>query len=139
MAFHIVVVDDDLALQEFYRLLLESEGYKVTILSPFAFSLNSVAAFQADLFILDLLIGSKQSGWFILQALLDNPPALPVILVTALPPTAFEATWENFIQKHSIPLILKPFDVDTLLTVIKSLLPISLPSLDDSSYNEPVS
>jgi CheY-like chemotaxis protein len=137
MASHIVVIDDDLALQEFYRLLLEGEGYRVTVLSPFALSLSSIAALQPDLLILDLLLGGQQSGWSWLQALLQDPAtaSLPVILVTALTLRTFEAKWENLIQSRNIPLISKPFDVDAFLDVISSLLPASPPPLDSSAYN----
>lgn len=140
MASHIVVIDDDLALQEFYRLLLEGEGYTVTILSPFAFSLSSIAALRPDLLILDLLLGGKQSGWSLLQELLLDPATsnLPVILVTALTVGTIEAKWEKLIQSRNIPLVSKPFDVDAFLDVIKSLLPASPPPLDSSAYNGPV-
>lgn len=139
MAFHIVVVDDDFALQEFYRLFLEGEGYKVTLLSPFAISPNSIAILNPDLLILDLLLGGMQSGWPILQDILSTPQTttLPVLLVTALPTVTLDAEWQAFIQKWHIPLLLKPFDVDVLLATIKSLLPSHSSVFEGLSYNEP--
>ncbi|HEY3993201.1 MAG TPA: response regulator [Ktedonobacteraceae bacterium] len=140
MAHHIVVIDDDLALQEFYRLFLEGEGYQVTILSPFTFSLSSIALLHADLFILDLLIGSQQSGWSILQALRSTlqTAAIPVLLATALPAATFEAEREKFAPQQNIPSILKPFDVDALLATLKSLLSDPFAARGDSTYNDPI-
>lgn len=139
MAFHIVVVDDDFALQEFYRLFLEGEGYKVTLLSPSATSPNSIATLNPDLLVLDLLLGGMQSGWPILQDILSIPQTttLPVLLVTALPTVTLDVEWQAFIQERHIPLLLKPFDVDVLLATIKSLLPSHFSVPEGLSYNEP--
>ena len=141
VAHHIIIVDDDLALQELYRLLLEGEGYKVTLLSPFALSLDVITALHADLFILDLLIGGKQSGWSVLQTLRNTPQTAttPVILATALSPATFEAEKKKFAQNQNIPFILKPFDVEALLTLIKSLLSDPIAAREDSIYNDPIS
>jgi two-component system phosphate regulon response regulator OmpR len=129
MAFHVVVIDDDLALQEFYRLFLEGEQYRVTILSPYTVSPASIAAIQSDLIILDLVLGGSYNGWSILQALLDAPQTatLPVILVTALPLTTLTVEQQKLVRQRNIPIILKPFDLDTLLGAIKALLPDAFP------------
>ena len=138
MAFHIIVIDDDLALQEFYRLLLEGEGYRVTSLPPFAASPSSITALHPNLIILDLLLGGKQSGWPILHALNTTPQTatLPILLATALPVAAFVPEWKKFVQRQNIPVLLKPFDVDALLAMIRSLLSDSLSLSSDSFYNE---
>lgn len=141
MAFHVVVIDDDFALQEFYRLFLEGEKYRVTILSPYSASPASVAALQADLIILDLVLGGSYSGWSLLQDLLIAPQTarLPVALVTALPMTTLEIAQQKIVRQRNIPIILKPFDVDALLGTIKALLADPFPAQADPSYNEPVS
>lgn len=137
MTFHIVVIDDDPALQELYRLFLEGEGYKITLASPFAVSPAAIAALQPDLIILDIILGGKRGGWSILQALVRAPQTatLPVLLATALPTTSFEVEWKKFVQEQQIPLILKPFDIDVLLATIKSLLATPPPPFN-TSYND---
>ncbi|HEX4714691.1 MAG TPA: response regulator, partial [Ktedonobacteraceae bacterium] len=87
LAFHIVVIDDDLALQEFYRLLLENEGYTVTVFPYLTQNISSISALHPGLIILDLFIDGKQGGWPVLQSLKSAPQtaAVPVLLATALP------------------------------------------------------
>jgi DNA-binding response OmpR family regulator len=125
LAFHIVIIDDDFALQEFYRLLLENEGYTVTIFPYLAQDISSISALHPDLIILDLFINGKQGGWSFLQSLKSVPQtaALPVLLVTALPVVLFDAELQAFIQSQDIPVIAKPFDVDAFLAVIRTSLP----------------
>ena len=140
MAFHIVVIDDDPALQEFYRLLLESEGYRVTISPPFEPSPTSIVASHTDLVILDLLIGGQQRGWSFLQAFVNAPETatLPVLLVTAVSVNTFEANWKKLTQKPNVAVMMKPFDLDALLAAIRSLLPSTLPPPTEALYDDPI-
>jgi DNA-binding response OmpR family regulator len=125
LAFHIVVIDDDPALQEFYRLLLENEGYTVTVFPYLTQNISSISALHPGLIILDLFIDGKQGGWPVLQSLKSAPQtaAVPVLLATALPVVLFDAELQAFIQSQNIPVIAKPFDVDAFLSVIRSFLP----------------
>jgi DNA-binding response OmpR family regulator len=138
MAFHIVVIDDDPALQEFYTLLLENEGYRVTIPPLFDPSSTSIVELHPDLIILDLLIGGQQRGWSFLQAFINDPQTatLPILLVTALPATTFETKWKEFIQRQNISIIMKPFDIEKLLNTIRSFLPTPEPPPTESAYND---
>jgi DNA-binding response OmpR family regulator len=122
MSFHLVIIEDDPAIQEVYRLLLESEGYKVTI-SPTCYDdLQAFAGLQPDLLILDLIINGKACGWSFLQAVKSFPltASLPVLIMTAAGP--FAAEWMDFIQRKDTPLLVKPFDIESFLLQVRQLL-----------------
>ncbi|HEX7737571.1 MAG TPA: response regulator [Ktedonobacteraceae bacterium] len=136
MTFHIIVIDDDPALQEFYRLFFENEGYKVTVLSPFAIFPDAIITLQANIIILDVVLGGCQNGWSILQTLLSTPQTakLPVLLVTALSLKGLEEEQQMLLQERKIPFVVKPFNVDLLLATMRSLFPDSGPPPENSSY-----
>lgn len=122
MASHIVVIEDDPALQDFYRLLLEAENYKVT-LSPTPFEdLAALTALRPDLIILDILLSGKLYGWDFLRLLKGSSLTsdIPVLVSTAS--VTFAPEWQEFIQSKGIPVIFKPFDIDAILTLIRELL-----------------
>jgi DNA-binding response OmpR family regulator len=122
MASHLVIIEDDLALQEVYRLLLEAEGYVVTISSTCYEDLDAFIVLHPDLLILDLLIDGKPFGWPFLQAVKSFPltATLPILIVTAAEPLAPE--WRDFAQREGIPLLAKPFNIDTFLLLVRQSL-----------------
>lgn len=124
MAFHIVVIDDDPPLQEFYQLLLEKEGYRVTIAPTLELDVAAITALKPDLIILDLLIGGKQRGWSFFERLKSDARTanVPLLVVTALAANSVESEGKESLQEHAISLIFKPFDIDTLLTAIHRAL-----------------
>lgn len=121
MPSHIVVIEDDLALQDFYHLLLEAEGYTVTISSSIYEDLSLLAELHPDLIILDMLIDRQQSGWHFLQRLKSSPltEAIPVIIATAS--ATFAQAWQEFAESWGIPVVFKPFNIDELLALIQQL------------------
>jgi DNA-binding response OmpR family regulator len=122
MASHIVVIEDDPALQDFYRLLLEAENYEVTISSTPFEDISALAALRPDLIILDILISGKQHGWDFLRQLKSSSQTsyIPILVSTAS--VTFAPEWQEFTQREGIPVIFKPFDIDVILTVIRQLL-----------------
>jgi CheY-like chemotaxis protein len=132
MSSHLLVIDDDQSILEFFQLLLEAEGYEVS-LSKIAFEqVSDVEQLHPDLIILDLKIGYRNEGWKLLQKLKMYPPTknIPVILCTAALVEVREQE-ETFHQK-GIPVIYKPFEVDELLHVVHQFLPPS--SLDQREH-----
>lgn len=122
MASHLVIIEDDPAIQEVYRLLLKAEGYTLT-LSPTCYENPDIlAGLHPDLLILDLIISGKPSGWPFLQAVKASPLTanIPILIATAAGPLASE--WTDFIQREGIPLLIKPFDIDTFLLLVHQLL-----------------
>lgn len=122
MAPHIVVIEDDFALQDLYRLLFETEGYRVTISPTIYEDITTLAELHPSLIILDLVIGRKQDGWPFLQLLKNSPLTshIPVIIATAA--ADLEQEGEDASQIKGIPIIFKPFSIDAVLSLVRQLL-----------------
>ncbi len=123
MDAHIIVIEDDLALQDLYRFLLEAEGYTVTISAAGYQDISTLVELHPDLIIIDLLIGNRQQGWNMLHLLKSSPVTaqIPVLISTASP--AFMHDQEKLAQFKEIPIVFKPFNIDALLALIRQLLP----------------
>src|SRR5579859_800197 len=125
MSSHILVINDDQYILELFELILEPEGYDVT-LSKIAFEeVSAIAQLKPDLIILDFKVGLHQEGFLLLQKLRMYPPtkAIPVILCTAALQEVREQ--EEVLRQKEIPVIYKPFYVDELLQAVHQFLPVS--------------
>lgn len=122
MASHIAVIEDDPALQDLYRVLLEAEGYKVTISSTTYKDVSTIVELHPDLIILDLFLGRNQNGGHFLQLLRSSPltSTIPVVIATAT--ATIEQEWAEFAQFKEIPVILKPFSIDAVLSLVHQIL-----------------
>lgn len=122
MAPHIVVIEDDFALQDLYRLLFESEGYTVTI-SPTTYEdLSTLVELHPGLIILDLVIGRKQDGWPFIQLLKSSPLTAHIPIIIATASADIEQEGEEANQIKGIPVIFKPFSIDAILSLVRQLL-----------------
>lgn len=110
----ILVVDDELSMREFLKILLEKEGYRTLAASNGSEALSIVKQQPVDLVISDIRM-PVMSGLELLAALKEETPALPVIMITAFasPEDAVTAMKEN-----AFDYITKPFDVDEIKRVI---------------------
>jgi len=125
---HILVINDTQEILDLFRDLLEDEGYRVT-LSSFAFQeVRDVVRIAPDLVILDFLIGDEAKGWQMLQKMRMYRPTekLPVVVCTAA--LALVRELEGHLLTKQVVVVLKPFDVDELLEVVRIALdPESMP------------
>ncbi len=67
MAKHILVVNDTQDILEIFRLLLESEGYRVTLSSFPLQKAADVVQLNPDLIILDVVLAEEKLGCKMLQ------------------------------------------------------------------------
>ena len=124
MAQHILVIDDDEALLEFYQAALEHAGYEVS-LSPTVFEdVADVERLHPDLLILDVKLSQADDGLTQLEQLRSYPPtrSLPVILCTA---AAAKPTRERVegLRQQGVPVVYKPFEIEKLFQTIRRALP----------------
>jgi DNA-binding response OmpR family regulator len=122
MPTRIMVVNDTQEILELFQDLLTEEGYEVALYSYAIEDLAVVERVKPDLIILDHIIGGEAVGWQMLQKLkLKRSTAkIPVIVCTAATNAAQEM--EGYLKSKRIGLVLKPFDIDDLLTAIKRAL-----------------
>jgi CheY-like chemotaxis protein len=120
-AAQILVVDDDPAILDALRLLLEGEGYAVRITdkADCAESLCTTTGELPDLIVLDILLSGKD-GRVICQTLKqrDDTRHIPIVMVSAYPDAGGSAR-----EVGADAFLAKPFSVDELLDAISALLP----------------
>ena len=117
----ILVVDDDGAILDLLRLLLESEGYTVTTAASFQQARAAIAAGRPDLVLCDGHL--LDAAPFVLLDHLAADPAtatLPVLVCSGAV-REIEQAAERLTHAHGA-VVLKPFDIDDLLATVSRLL-----------------
>ena len=78
-SIHVLLIEDDPAIAEMYRVQLEYDGYRVTLASTGEIGYTSVVASRPDIVLLDLLLPDR-SGLEIMadikEQLRDHPPVV---------------------------------------------------------------
>ena len=124
---NIGLLEDDAAIQEMLRLVLQDEGHTVTVYSNADECLQALLASpQAlisppiGLLIVDWRLSGSISGVAVIRQLRDVAvySTLPIILTTA-------ATFHNTEELHNlhVTLLEKPFAIDDVLNLINQLAP----------------
>ena len=112
----ILVVEDDVPLARLMEALLDSAGYRVIGAGDGERALASMQTDRPALVLLDLTL-PKVDGWQVLERLRGIDDAPPVILFTG-----HRAAIERALAAGAAAAILKPFDVDDLLTTVERLI-----------------
>ena len=117
----ILVVDDDGAILDLLRLLLESEGYAVTTAASFQQARAAIAAGPPDLVLSDVRLPDA-APFALLDELAADPAtaALPVLVCSGAA-REIEQAAERLAHTESA-VLLKPFDIDDLLATVSRLL-----------------
>lgn len=132
----ILVVDDELSMREFLKILLEKEGFEVDTAPSAEDALKQFEKKKYNLVISDIKMPGI-GGLNLLEKLKATDPDIQVILITAF------ASPENAVlamKSGAFDYITKPFKVDEMLSIIKSA--ISSPeapghvSVDIESFDE---
>lgn len=120
------LLEDDVAIQEMLRLVLQEEGYKVIIFLSPEDCLRTLGVLdgkqggttQVNLLIVDLRLSNSISGAEVIRRIRAFPALekLPIILTTAA--TYFDI---QELQELHVTLVEKPFDVDKILEIIEDL------------------
>jgi CheY-like chemotaxis protein len=123
MAASILVFDDELPLLELYRMMLEPEGYEVSVSEIVFENAEEVAQMHPDLIILDLKMGREQQGWNLLYRLKDSlaTSSIPVLISSAAHNEIVEK--QDYLKKMQISAVFKPFDVEDFLQIVRQILP----------------
>ena len=123
---HIGLLEDDKAIQEMLRLVLQDEGYTVTIFPNAEGCLEAFYPVHSEqplqpfhLLIVDWRLPGSALGTEVIRTLRSDSSlqTLPIILTTA---AAFNNTKE--LQDLHVTLLEKPFAVDEIASLIKHLV-----------------
>lgn len=114
----ILIVDDELSMREFLKILLEKEGYKVAVVADGNQALKAAAAHSYDLVVSDIRMPGM-TGLELLAKLKEAHPEIAVIMITAFasPDDAVTA-----MKNGAFDYITKPFNVDEIKGIIRSAL-----------------
>ncbi len=125
MAAHILVVNDTQDILEIFRLLLEDEGYKVTLSSFPLQKVGEITRLNPDLIILDVVFGEEKLGWQMLQLLKMQPAtaSIPIIICTAAEKAVREM--EGYLVSKDVIVVYKPFELHDLLNAVAQALKTS--------------
>ncbi len=114
----ILVVDDELSMREFLKILLEKEGYRVTTAAEGKTALMLAEKSAFDLMISDIRMPGM-SGLDLLSQIKQLQTDIGVIMITAFasPDDAVAA-----MKNGAFDYITKPFNVEEIKAVIRSVL-----------------
>ncbi len=113
---HALIVEDDPAIGRLLEALLSSAGYRVTAVAEGEAALAVCARMRPGAIFLDLTL-PDMSGWDLLARLRALPDPPPVVVLTADSAAVARAR-----AAGATAAILKPFDIDEVLTIAARLL-----------------
>ncbi len=114
----ILVVDDELSMREFLKILLEKEGYRITAAADGKSALSLAESASFDLLISDIRMPGM-NGLELLAQLRQRKIHIPTIMITAFasPDDAVTA-----MKNGAFDYITKPFNVDEIKGIIRTVL-----------------
>jgi CheY-like chemotaxis protein len=137
---HVLVIDDVPEILELMQELLEEENFRVSTPSATLPDLDEIKALDPGLIILDYFRPGQVAGWSLLQTLKLDPEtcAIPVVLCTAAARDVKARGCQ--LAAMDIAVVLKPFDIDELLAVVKGALwsPVVLERREQADRCAPV-
>jgi two-component system response regulator PilR (NtrC family) len=121
----ILVVDDELSMREFLKILLEKEGYQVSTASEASSAIDLIKSQNFDLVLSDIKMPGM-GGLSLLEKIKEINSLLPVIMITAF---ASPENAVNAMKSGAFDYITKPFKVDEIIKIIKSAISSSSPNV----------
>lgn len=114
---HILVVDDDPVILHYLKIMLGKKQYKATFLS--STDKNVVTSVGPDVILMDVWLGDED-GKEVCRSIKQHPEtsAIPLMMMSSSREAA-----KKCIEAGADDFILKPFDIETLLRQITSLVP----------------
>ncbi len=123
MAGHrIVVADDDLDTLELMDALLTQEGFQPILCSEAEDAYVIVRRTQPDLVILDLQMGSPETGWQILHLLRGDPATAHIPALMYSCHADFLRVRTGVLRRQRCATLEKPFALPDLLATIAEAL-----------------
>jgi CheY-like chemotaxis protein len=116
MKKNVLLVDDDAAVRQSVRKVLEGAGYEVAAASDGEEAVVQFVPEQIDLVLLDLNLPLR-NGWDVFERLTTRYPFVPVIIITGMP-----NQYRTALAAGASALMEKPIDVPALLKTIEDLL-----------------
>ncbi len=116
MQANLLLIDDDAAVRDSLKKVLESAGYAVKLAATGQEGLGLLESQAFNLLLLDLQLPDR-SGWDVFECVATRCPLLPIVLITGL-----GGQRETAAAIAAGALLEKPLDAPALLNTIERLL-----------------
>lgn len=115
----IFVMDDDLALQMVLEIALREAGYEVILANNGADGIKMLEHLQPDLVISDIMM-PQMDGVEVFHQLQERlqDEGIPILILTALN----RKPWFDDLEEEGAVIMQKPFEVDKLMSLIKTIV-----------------
>jgi nitrogen-specific signal transduction histidine kinase len=113
----ILLVEDDMNVATGVALLLEDEGFLVEHVAIGAAALDAVNRTSPDVVVLDIGLPDVE-GTQVYEQIAASYPSLPVIFSTG---HGDEKRLDSYLSRGNVAMLLKPYDIDTLVAAINRL------------------
>jgi len=110
----ILVVDDSVELQEFFRLVLEDAGYEATAAMSGEDALTQMKAQRPDLILLDLVMPGMDGFEFLARLRSDFAPPIPPSILCS----GFDLTEQEALRRGALMFVRKPLGPADLLEFV---------------------
>jgi adenylate cyclase len=126
---HILAINNDPAILALFRDLLEEAGYQVSLQNYSDRELAKIRALKPDLIVLDYMWATEDDSWSLLQMLRMDPAtaAIPIVLCTGA--VREVAALQPHLMDMGISVVIKPFNIDHLVDVIRERLAPQVPPI----------
>ena len=114
----ILVLNNDNAFLDLMQEVLGDEGYTVVIRKVWDDAYNVVKDTKPDLIVVDVLLDTQGKGFELIDLCTLDPDIRSTPILVASTATSLLRERMDAFTRMGIPVIGKPFDLDTLLTVI---------------------
>ncbi len=113
-----IINDSEEVLDLFYDILHEEEGHEVTLCSFRVRDLDEIRLVAPDMLIVDQVYGNESAGWKLIQKIRMSRDlaALPIVFCSTDLRRVQEL--EGHLAAMNILTVIKPFDVDTLISAV---------------------
>jgi CheY-like chemotaxis protein len=121
MTAHIVVINHSPDLLELFQDLLEYAGYRVTTHRFAPQTVAEVAQAQPAVLIVDYPGIQEPEAWALIEQLHQDATTRHIPLVVSTTSPTLERDHGAWLAAHQIPILPKPFGMDTLVDLVARL------------------
>jgi DNA-binding response OmpR family regulator len=120
-----LVVNDTQEILDLFRDILEEEEFEVVLTTFTPRDLDELVSVDPDIVILDFMIGNEAVGWQLLQKMKMHQATqgIPVVVCTGAVQLAREL--DGQLAAKNVGVVLKPFDIDDLLRMLRSTISLT--------------
>jgi DNA-binding response OmpR family regulator len=124
--YHILVIDNSTDILSVMQEILQDEGYRVSLRRFPEPDIRDVAASAPDLIVLDCVADGVHDNWRFVKMLRSDPKTTSIQLLLCTCAVREAGEYRSFLGEIGVHVVLKPFDIDGLLSKIRSLLNVEV-------------